>query len=71
MGKDIFAPTHKVRNLVQDFTGQLLFESTAVNGVRYMWISNIKAMLEQKMERIQESQNLNFGGKYKGKLLLF
>uniref|UniRef100_A0A915DJ61 DALR anticodon binding domain-containing protein n=1 Tax=Ditylenchus dipsaci TaxID=166011 RepID=A0A915DJ61_9BILA len=69
-GKDIFAPTHKVRNLLQDYTGQLLFESTAVDGVPYVWISNIKDVLEQRMRRLQENRNLDFGGNFKGKLFL-
>uniref|UniRef100_A0A915EIS6 Uncharacterized protein n=1 Tax=Ditylenchus dipsaci TaxID=166011 RepID=A0A915EIS6_9BILA len=63
-GIDIFAPTNQVQSLARGFADELKTESTVIEDASYIWLSSIKEVLEQRCNRLLDSENLNFGAIY-------
>uniref|UniRef100_A0A915DE54 Uncharacterized protein n=1 Tax=Ditylenchus dipsaci TaxID=166011 RepID=A0A915DE54_9BILA len=54
--------------LLLNFSIELDVESKKVKGKWYFWVKNVKQVLESRLLRLQESKNLDFGGKFSEKI---
>uniref|UniRef100_A0A915DMT9 Uncharacterized protein n=1 Tax=Ditylenchus dipsaci TaxID=166011 RepID=A0A915DMT9_9BILA len=69
--KDIFAPTHQVRQHLEQISAELELESSISNGKQFTWVSNVKIILERRLSRLHQSGSLDFSGRFGGNVFLF
>ena len=71
MKADIFAPNNQVYSTICSIASLLQIKCATVDGTLFLWLKNVKEVVEARLKLIKAANNLDTSGCFNGKIFLF